>query len=149
MPARRARAYVAAALVLALMSGGCSFQLGSMFEKRQADTRVRHTGSVVASEAVPTQVVAGAESDVALRAAASALFSSAEPNGSIPWENPQTGARGTVTSIADAYVHAGATCRDFLASYVQADSENWLQGEACREQQGRWEVRSLKPWVRS
>jgi surface antigen len=149
MPARRARVCLAAAFVLALASGGCSFQLGSMFEQGQVDTKVRHTGTVTASEAAPTQVAAGAELDAALRAAASTLFSSAEPNGSIPWENPQTGARGTVTSIADAYVQAGTTCRDFLASYIQANSENWLQGEACREQQGQWEVRSLKPWIRS
>jgi surface antigen len=91
----------------------------------------------------------GAESDIALRAAASALFASSEPNASVPWENPNTGARGTVTPIADAYTQSGVTCRDFLASYIQASSENWLQGEACRAQQGKWEVRSLKPWIRS
>jgi len=140
---------VAAVLVLALASGGCSFQLGSMFEPDRDEAKVQTTGSVIASSATPTQVAAGAESDFALRAAASALFASNEPNASISWENPQTGARGTVTPIADAYIQAGVTCRDFLASYVQVDSENWLQGEACRAQQGRWEVRSLKPWVRS
>ncbi len=37
---------------------------------------------------------------------------------SLPWENPASGARGTVTPVADAYVQEGALCRDFLASYV-------------------------------
>ena len=68
---------------------------------------------------------------------------------SAPWENPKTGARGTVTPVASSYTQDGFTCRDFLASYVRAGSEAWLQGEACRMHQGRWEVRSLKPWKRS
>jgi surface antigen len=70
-------------------------------------------------------------------------------NASAPWENPKTGARGMVTPIAAAYQQDGATCRDFLASYLSEDSEAWLQGEACRVQQGTWVVRSLKPWKRA
>ena len=52
---------------------------------------------------------------------------------SAPWENPSSGAHGTVTPIASAYDKDGGTCRDFLASYVRRQgSETWLQGEACR-----------------
>jgi surface antigen len=43
----------------------------------------------------------------------------------------------------------GQTCRDFLASFVSGASQSWLQGEACKQQQGAWEVRTLKPWKRS
>jgi hypothetical protein len=151
MPVVRARAPIAAMLALALACGGCSFQLGSMFGgETRDDTKVPHTGSLATPPEAPKLASAtGAESDIALRAAASALFASSEPNASVPWENPNTGARGTVTPIADAYTQSGVTCRDFLASYIQASSENWLQGEACRAQQGKWEVRSLKPWIRS
>jgi surface antigen len=67
----------------------------------------------------------------------------------MPWENPTTGARGTVTPLASAYTQDGQTCRDFLASFVSGSSQNWLQGEACKQQQGDWEVRTLKPWKRS
>ncbi len=66
-----------------------------------------------------------------------------------PWENPQTGARGMVTALASAYTDGGVTCRDFLASHVQERSETWLQGEACRESGGKWQVRSLKQWKRA
>ena len=64
---------------------------------------------------------------------------------------PESGARGTVTPIASAYTKDGATCRDFLASYVRRQGpETWLQGEACRAKQGAaWEVKSLRPWSRS
>ena len=67
----------------------------------------------------------------------------------MPWENPETGARGTVTPLSAAHSNNGATCRDFLASYVRNGSESWMQGEACRGQQGRWEVRHMKPWRRT
>jgi surface antigen len=67
-----------------------------------------------------------------------------------PWENPETGARGTVTPIASVYNQDGFTCQDFLASYVRAgSSQDWMRGEACRIHQGNWEVRSLKPWKTS
>jgi surface antigen len=65
-----------------------------------------------------------------------------------PWENPQSGARGTITPLAATYRDNGAECRDFLVSYVHDKAEAWMQGEACRDGHGRWEVRSLKPWRR-
>ena len=69
---------------------------------------------------------------------------------SSPWENPSSGARGTVTPIASAYNKDGAICRDFLASYLRPQGvETWLQGEACRAKQSDWEVKSLRPWSRS
>ena len=67
----------------------------------------------------------------------------------MPWEDPATGARGTVTPLSNAYSQDGTTCRDFLASYVRNGSEAWLQGEACRGRQGRWEVRHMRPWRRT
>jgi surface antigen len=65
-----------------------------------------------------------------------------------PWENRQTGARGTISPIAAAYRDNGVECRDFLVSYVHDRAEAWMQGEACRGSSGHWEVRSLKPWRR-
>jgi surface antigen len=70
---------------------------------------------------------------------------------SAPWENPSSGARGTVTPIANAYARDGQTCHDFLASYIRRGSpESWMQGQACRaHKRDAWEVRSLRPWTRS
>ena len=72
-----------------------------------------------------------------------------EKDASQPWENPRTGARGTVTPIADAYTQDGFQCRDFLASYIRDGAESWLQGDACRAHQGQWTVRKLRPLQRS
>lgn len=77
------------------------------------------------------------------------MLASGGKDASAPWENPRTGARGTVTPIATAYTQDGQTCRDFLASYVQGSAQSWMQGEACKQDKGIWEIRALKPWKRS
>jgi surface antigen len=139
------------AFLMALASGGCSFsyQLGSLFEKGKAEDKEEITSSV--SAPVDGIMFADlAEGDLAYtRAAVSEVLSRGGKDSSVPWENPSTGARGMVTPIAAGYTENGSVCRDFLASYVRARTETWLQGEACREQQGRWRVRNLRPWKSS
>jgi surface antigen len=89
------------------------------------------------------------ESDLAFaRNAASDVLTKGDKDSSQPWENPDTGARGSVTPLAQAYSSDGRTCRDFLASYVNGRSESWLQGAACQTSHGRWEIHTLKPWRR-
>lgn len=98
----------------------------------------------------PQPAAAPADIDLAYaKAAAAALLGRPEKNVSQPWENPGTGARGTVTAIADAYTSDGFQCRDFLASYIRGDSESWLQGDACRIHHGKWTVRTLRPLKRT
>jgi surface antigen len=89
------------------------------------------------------------EADLAFaRNAASDVLTRGAKDFSQPWENPKTGARGSVTPIAAAYSSEGRICRDFLASYVNGRSESWLQGGACRSDHGQWEIHTLKPWKR-
>jgi surface antigen len=131
-------------LALALTAGGCSFsyQLDSLFSKKDEAAGSLRAAMLAAAEPP-------AEADLAIaRATASEVLAKGGKDTSMPWENPHTGARGTITPLATAYNQDGATCRDFLASYVRDKTESWLQGEACRIHQGRWEVRSMKPWRR-
>jgi len=86
------------------------------------------------------------DGDLAVASAATTTLLDYRDGG--PWENPATGARGTITPLAAAYRDNGIECRDFLASYVHERAEAWMQGEACRNSIGGWEVRSLKPWRR-
>ena len=137
-----------AALALALAAGGCSLsgQLDSVFGgSDKSDT----TGSIT-----PPPGTKGSElppdADLAFaRIAVSEVLNRGGKDASQPWENPRSGARGTVTPIAAAYTQDGHTCRDFLASYVSGSSQSWMQGEACKQAKGAWEVRTLKPWKRS
>jgi surface antigen len=135
-----------AALALVIWCAGCSFQLGSLLENGKDEQGSGPTGSVAKRPASAARPDAG---DLAAARSVAAELLSRGTDASLPWENPRTGARGTVTPIASAYDQDGVTCRDFLASYVRQGDEAWLQGEACRNQQQHWEVRSLKPWSRS
>ena len=121
-----------------------------MFSKSEAD--VEQTGSISrashrtadgATAAVPS------ETDLAYaRAVAADAMARESKDSSIPWENPNTGASGNITPLAAARSEGGFTCRDFLASYVLGQAQAWLEGEACRSQRGKWEVKSLKPFKR-
>ena len=131
-------------ILIGVGSSGCSLSRSDGAFAKMEDKEV--TGSITppASAAVPS------ESDLALaRTAASDVLTKGDKDSSQPWENPETGARGSVTPLAQAYSSDdGRTCRDFLASYVSGRSESWLQGAACKGGQGRWEIHTLKPWKR-
>jgi surface antigen len=126
--------------------GGCSVSRneGALAKMDDKD----FTGSIAAA---PANASAPTESDLAFaRNAASDVLTKGTKDSSQPWENPETGARGSVTPLAQAYsAEDGRTCRDFLASYVNGRTETWLQGAACQTGHGRWEIHTLKPWRQS
>ena len=143
---------VALVLACALANAGCalSYRLDSMFGNKDGDHKDVVTGSVSQGSFAAASSADLLEGDLAYaRAAASEVLARGGKDASAPWENPSTGAHGTVTPIASAETRDGATCRDFLASYIRAETQAWLQGEACRVAAGRWEVKSLKPLKRT
>jgi len=131
-------------ILIGLGSGGCSLSRGDGAFARMDDGGI--TGSVGAAQARRPEPT---ESDLALtRDAASDVPTKGDKDASQPWENPKTGARGSVTPLASAYSSDGRSCRDFLASYVNGATESWLQGSACQTNHGLWEIHTLKPWTR-
>jgi len=141
---------IALSLTLAAATSGCSLSykldsfLGRDTEKPEHTASIRPVSASSPAEAAP------AEMDLAYaKAAAAELLGRREKTASQPWENPGTGARGTITATADAYTSDGFQCRDFLASYIRDGAESWLQGDACRIHQGKWMVRSLRPLKRT
>ena len=133
-------------ILIGLGAGGCSVnRLDPVFEQKGG------AGDITGSIGFPPQptVNTPTEADMALaRNAASDVLTRGGKDASQPWENPSTGARGSVTPLASAYSSEGRTCRDFLASYVNGRSESWLQGAACQSGRGQWEIHTLKPWRR-
>jgi hypothetical protein len=123
--------------------------MGSLFG--EDEVRSEHTGSLAPKmPAKPAPLEAAVpEADLAYARAAALDLLSRNGKASAPWENPRSGARGSVTPIAQAYAADGTTCRDFLASYVHEGAEAWMQGAACRGARGKWEVRNLRPWKRT
>ena len=133
-------------LALVLVGSGCSFsyQLDNMLAKKD-EGKPDSSGTLRLAAPKPAAETP-AEGDLAIaRAVASEVLTKGGKHTSLPWENPRTGARGTITPLASTYQQDGVTCRDFLASYVKNGSESWLQGEACRAERGKWEVRNLRP----
>jgi surface antigen len=129
-------------ILIGLSSSGCAMsRFGDAFDSMISP---RVTGSITGRPQGPT------DSDLAFaRDAASDVLTKGEKYASQPWENPATGARGSVTPLAQVYSSDGRTCRNFLASYVNGRSEKWLQGAACQSGHGRWEIEALKPWNQS
>jgi surface antigen len=132
-----------ALILIGLSGGGCSLSRPESAFAKMDDAEI--TGSISPPEREPT------EGDLAFaRNAASDVLTKGDKDSSQPWQNPQTGARGSVTPIAKSYMaENGRTCRDFLASYVNGKTERWLQGSACRIERGRWDIQALKPWQQS
>jgi surface antigen len=131
-------------ILIGVATGGCSLSRTDSAFARMDDNEL--TGSIGGAQGVGP---APTETDLAFaRNAASDVLTKGDKDSSQPWENPETGARGSVTPLAQAYSSDGRTCRDFLASYVNGRSESWLQGAACQTGHGRWEIHTLKPWRR-
>jgi surface antigen len=134
---------VVTVILVGLGAGGCSLNRPDGPFAKMNENEV--TGSVASNAAAPT------DTDLAYaRDAASDVLTKGDKDSSQPWQNPQTGARGSVTPLAQAYTaDDGRTCRDFLASYVNGKTESWLQGAGCQVGHGgRWEIHTLKPWSR-
>lgn len=152
---RRARSMPSKPLaaILSLMAvfmaaSGCSYQLASLVSTDQSGPQVTGTinQSLNPTSATLTKNSSQAELDLAYaRAAAAEALSRGSRDASLPWQNPHSGARGNITPLATSYSEAGMACRDFLASYMHGESQDWLEGAACRTTSGAWEVRRLKP----
>jgi hypothetical protein len=163
-----------ALLALSLTASGCAMTggLSGVFAKSKSDEAQVHaqalaseetTGSTSeptrkASSTAPTDRLPSETDLVFARMAIVEVLKHGSQEVSAPWENPSSGARGTVTPIASAYTRDSDVCHDFLASYVRRGTpERWLQGQACRSkahgkqgaQAGTWEVRTMRPWTRS
>jgi surface antigen len=131
----------------ALAVSSCSYQLGSLVSAGNSDPQA--TGAVTSAPTAAIGDKSGPsprlELDLAYaRAAISSVLLHGGNDTSVPWQNPQTGAGGNIMPLATSYSEAGMPCRDFLASYVHGESQDWLQGAACRTTHGNWEVKRLK-----
>ncbi len=138
---------LAAALSLGLLTSGCAVSNMFGFGKDDAMARAETTGSIPhgkLSSGLPPE-----EDLIHARSAITEVLSMGRKDFSTSWDNPKSGARGTVTPISTAYDQDGARCHDFLASYINGRTETWMRGEACQQPQGKWEVKVLRPWKRA
>jgi surface antigen len=136
-----------AIVLCALAVSGCSYKLASLASSDDSEPQSTGTiGPQAVSSAAPATSPPQAELDLAYaRSAVADVLSRGGKDTSVPWQNPHSGARGNITPLASSYSEAGVACRDFLASYIHGESQDWLQGAACRTASGGWQVKRLKP----
>jgi surface antigen len=135
-------------MLCALAVSGCSYKLASLVSIDESEPQSTGTISSPASASLDTSSASSPQAELDLayaRAAVAEVLSRGVKDTSMPWRNPQSGARGNVTPLATSYSEAGMACRDFLASYIHGESQDWLEGAACRTTNGTWQVRRLKP----
>ena len=96
-----ARPFCAPALLIVAASalGGCSFQLGSLMGNGKDDTTASIPPNVAEAHASANAALSPSEADLAYaRVVATEALARGTKDSSHPWENPNTGARGTVTA---------------------------------------------------
>lgn len=82
-----------------------------------------------------------------LRRAMAAMSTALDPQGSgasVHWDNPQTGAKGSFTPLGQAYPLDGKICRAFVADIEAGETDEKLQGAACREKSADWALTEAK-----
>jgi surface antigen len=125
------------------------------YDSRSEKTGKADTGDITGSLSLQPAAIAsarGALSPIDWAIAKSALrevLGRGEAGSSQPWENPATGARGTVTPVATIYEKDGFPCRNFIVSGVRDGRESWYEGTACRIHRGNWDVTTTRPLQKS
>jgi len=147
-----------AAGLLAMFLGGCSMQLSSLLPGGVSDSGptgpsvVRNASNDDATGSIPLQMASARDIPMGMsaidwphaQAALKEALARTDDGPSVPWDNPASGARGTVTPIASAFTKDGLPCRNFIASHVKDGIETWSEGLACRVSAGVWEVKNVK-----
>ncbi|MGJ0397036.1 MAG: RT0821/Lpp0805 family surface protein [Methylocystis sp.] len=81
------------------------------------------------------------------RRAIAAMSTALDPQGSgasVNWDNPQTGAKGSFTPVGQPYPLEGKICRAFQADIAVHETQESLQGAACREKTAEWALIEVK-----
>jgi hypothetical protein len=138
-----------AALFLCVALGGCSMSLpmGSLLPGSHDDEQ---TASIPPPEKPPIAGLEGDDWQRAKLALASAM--DADVKGTeVPWDNPDSGAKGSFAAIGEAYTTDNGTCRGFRAAIDHKDDADGdsLQGTACADKSGEWVITDVKPWKKS
>jgi surface antigen len=135
----------------AVLMTGCaaiSIPMGGMFGDDREEEVVTSSVApqpVAAAPVAPTTTVPEVDWR-ASKAAFSQAMNRTDAGASVMWDNPSTGARGSITPLSKAGPSEhGRTCRTFLLSRVQGGDESWHQGEACLAGKTGWKVVTVRP----
>jgi surface antigen len=147
-----------AVIFFGLAAAGCSSSMPGLFISDDKPAKVARSENAPKPDTTVTGSLslsggtAPAMSPIDWTIAKSALrqaLGREEAGASQPWENPTSGARGTITPVASIYEKDGFACRNFIVSHVHESQEKWYEGTACRMHRGQWDVTTTRPLQKS
>ena len=135
-----------AAVMLGWLVGGCAISMPIASFSSKSDDDV--TGSI-SKPVSPLSRKLDAED---WRRAQAAMATALDPQGNgtaVNWDNPTSGARGNFVPVASAFPRDDGVCRAFVARVGTAETQDELQGIACRKHNGDWVLNDIRPWKKS
>lgn len=60
------------------------------------------------------------------------------------WNNPDSGAKGKFRAVGQAFAGSVGMCRGFHATVVESAANRALEGTACADKAGNWQVTNVK-----
>lgn len=75
------------------------------------------------------------------RRASAAMATALDPQGSgdvVRWDNPDSGAKGSIIPSGPAFPKDGKVCRAFHAELATKETHENIEGAACREKTADW-----------
>jgi surface antigen len=61
------------------------------------------------------------------------------------WDNPKSGTKGTFIAIGEPFPGMSGPCRAFHADIDRQATDKALEGTACANRSGEWQVTEVKP----
>lgn len=144
---------LAAAMLLGLLSAGCSVSFPILGLSSKSEDEVATTSAILPVRGGDhAGALAGLSSELGpedMRRADGAMGVALDPQGNgaaVSWDNPQSGIKGSFIPVGGPFLRSDEICRAFIASVQTQSRPVKLQGTACRPSGGEWAVKDMGPW---
>ena len=144
---------LAAAVLLGLLSAGCSVSFPILGLSSKSEDEVATTSAILPVRGGDhAGALAGLSSELGpedMRRADGAMGVALDPQGNgaaVSWDNPQSGIKGSFIPVGGPFLRSDEICRAFIASVQTQVRPVKLQGTACRPSGGEWAVKDMGPW---
>lgn len=130
-------------MLLAGSLGGCavSMPMASLLPDQHDDTETATVAKVKLAD-----WIGGEDWRQAKPAFAQALGADGAPAN---WSNPKSGAKGSFIALGQSYPGVSGRCRAFQADIDGQKADEVLEGTACADKSGDWQVTEIKPVKKS